>query len=600
MSRIIFDLETDGLLDTVTKIHCMSVIDLDKPEEVSIYSGSDEVKEAVFKILCSADELIGHNIIGFDMQVIDKLYNPLIHAKIIDTFILAQLIHPQPYEVLANHIPSYLRGSHSLKAWGQRLRCHKGDYTGGWETCNEEMLEYCKQDAVVTSKLYTHLMGQNWDSISIDLELQLAPIINKIEHHGFLFDIKKAQELHGELVDIRKALKDKVVELFPPWYVDKGPFTPKRDDKTKGYKAGSVFSKMELTHFNPNSRQQVVDRLKNKYNWTPVDFTEKGAPMLNDKILGALPYKETKELARLMMVQKRIGQLAEGDNAWLALVGEDSRIHGRYMQNGTVSGRSSHFSPNIAQVPSDRLEFGDKCRELFIVKPGYKLVGCDAASLELRCLAGYLHKYDKGNCINAVVYGTKENATDVYSLAAHAVGVDRSVGKTLVLAMIYGAGNAKLAATVDPTLTEDAMRRYGKQIRSSIESGVEGFQDLTTSVQQVFKDRGFLKGLDGRRLISRSEHAALNILLQSAGAIIMKQALIQLHALMNKAGHIHGIDWGICAWIHDEIQIECKEQIAESVGKMAKLSIIKAGEVYNFPCPMDAEFKIGTNWHTTH
>lgn len=597
MKRYIFDLETNGLLDTVTKIHCMSVIDLDHPNIVRIFEGTQEVEEAVVSIICNADELIGHNIIGFDIPVIEKLYKCKITSKPIDTFILAQLMHPQPYETLSALVPAYLRGSHSLKAWGYRLKCHKGDYTGGWEKGNADMLEYCKQDAVVTFNLYTHLMNQNWDPRSIDLELKLAPVITQMEQYGFKFDINKAQLLHAELVGLRKVLKDQVIELFPPWYSDKGEFTPKRDDKAKGYKVGSVFSKIELTHFNPNSRQQVVDRLKNKYNWVPVDFTEKGAPMLNDKILGALPFKETKELARLMMIQKRIGQLAEGDNAWLQMIDEDNRIHGRYMQNGTVSGRASHFAPNIAQVPSDRLEFGDRCRELFIVNPGHKLVGCDAASLELRCLAGYLHKYDGGHCIDAVVYGTKENSTDVYSLAAHAVGVDRSVGKTLVLAMIYGAGNAKLAATVDPTLSEEKMRRYGKQIRSSIEAGVDGFQELTESVKTVFQERGFLKGLDGRKLISRSDHAALNILLQSAGAVIMKQSLIILSERLHS---LHIDDWGICAWIHDEVQVECEASLAELVGQEMKDSIIKAGEFFNFPCPMDAEFKIGENWSATH
>ncbi len=612
--KFLFDIETDGLLDTMTKIHCISVTDLGNPGIVNLYDSKQ--LPFVLDMLQKADLLVGHNIIGFDIPAIEKATGyDLSPVAVYDTLTASQLMFPA-IEKISRDVPQGKKLSHSLEAWGHRLHCNKGYFKGPWKEYSEEMGLYCKQDTLLTTKLYTYLQSKKWPQQSIDLEMRLAQILQETEKHGVLFDVAKAENFYSELVTKRFELKTKAQALFKPWYKDKGEFTYKR--------TGATVCKIELMEFNPGSRAHIIDRLKDKYGWIPVDFTEKESVMLNDDILGSLPYPEAKILTELMMLQKRIAQLAEGKSAWLKLVKPDGRIHGRINQNGTRTGRATHTAPNLSQVPATRTEYGKECRELFIAPKGKVFVGVDLDGLELRCLAGYLKPMDKGACIHTLLTSVK-NESDVYTLAGNACGLDRATGKTLVLAMIYGAGNAKMGFTIDSTVSDkETLQAIGKAARESISSSIEGFTELTDFVKVKFQERGrrvaskedkdksafkqvryeyvdgWLTGLDGRKIYPKYEYSSLNTLLQSAGALISKQWIIETVDSLKDIGYIHGIDYTIVIWSHDELIIECDIEKADEIKKECLDATSKAGKFFKFPCPISGEARIGINWYEVH
>lgn len=309
------------------------------------------------------------------------------------------------------------------------------------------------------------------------------------------------------------------------------------------------------------------------------------------------------------MVVKRLGQLAEGKEAWLRAVGPDGRIHGRVNTNGAVTGRMTHSKPNMAQVPSAKSLYGHECRSLFIVSEGKLLVGADADALELRDLAGYMAIYDGGAYIDTVLRGDKSQGTDMHSVNCRALGMDpkarygtetgRDKAKTWFYAFIYGAGDEQLGWILLGVRGEQAVKK-GKAARAAFLKNLPAMGKLVESVKKRAKERGFLLGVDKRALPVRSQHAALNTLLQSAGAVQMKKALCLLDDSLQAAGYTPGLHYEFVANVHDEWQIEVDHDIAETVGRMAVQAIRDSGSFFNFRCPLDGNFDIGGNWNETH
>jgi DNA polymerase I-like protein with 3'-5' exonuclease and polymerase domains len=307
------------------------------------------------------------------------------------------------------------------------------------------------------------------------------------------------------------------------------------------------------------------------------------------------------------MLSKRIGQLAEGSAAWLKLVEDDHRIHGYVNTIGTVTGRMTHSGPNVAQVPAVGAPYGAECRNLFKPRPGWKLVGCDASGLELRCLAHYMAKYDKGKYVKVILEG------DIHTENQHAAELpERSQAKRFIYAFLYGAGDELLGEiTVSQEEIMEAKNnggnkavkklkiKHGKALRAKFLSKTPALKALKSRVEKVAKMRGTLKGLDGRDLKVRAIYSSLNTLLQSAGALVMKKALVIMdNEMMNK--YTPGKDYEFVGNIHDEVQIECRPEIAEDIGEIARIGIVKAGKEFGFRCPLDGEFKIGESWKETH
>ena len=595
---LIFDLETDGLLDEVSKIHCLVIKDTDLGEVFTYVNGEDHIDlEKGIASLMHADCIAGHNVIKYDIPVIQKLYPwfKVDPSKVFDTLVATRLIWANIKDtdnvlLKQEKLPGKLFGSHSLAAWGYRLGNYKGDYSGGWETFSQEMLDYCVQDVEVTASLYQKIIDKNYAQQALDLEHQVAWLMAKQERNGFHFDMKKAAELLGTLVQRRGELERELKEYFGSWEVQLPDFVPARDNKTLGYKKGIPVKKIKTVEFNPSSRDHIADRLITLYGWKPADFTEGGKPMVDEVVLGKLSYPPCKQLTQYLLVQKRISQLNEGGQAWMKCE-KKGKIHGSINPNGAVTGRATHSYPNISQVPSSGSAYGPECRSLFTVPDDWLLVGADASGLELRCLAHFMAKWDGGKYAEILLGG------DIHTENQKAAGLStRNQAKTFIYAFLYGAGDAKIGSITGGAASE------GRKLKQKFLRSLPALGRLVEAVQGAAK-RGYLVGLDGRHIHVRSSHAALNTLLQGAGALVCKKWLVLLEEHLQAAGLKHGWegDYAFCAWSHDECQIACRTpEIASAVRKMAEECVLKAGDYFSFRCPTAGESKVGKTWADTH
>jgi len=580
--RLFFDLESNGLLDTIDRIHCIGILDLDTGD----YRGykPDEVDSALLR-LSKADEIIGHNIINYDIpaiQIVKPGWNT--EAKITDTLILSRLIYSdlkrEDWDA-ERDMPKRLYGSHSLAAWGHRLRNHKGDYSGGWESWNEEMHEYMEQDVRLTAHLYRIFNVDKVSERAIELEHQVAWITDAIGNAGWTFDEVKAGKLFAELAARRQELDSELQDLFEPWEVSE-TIVPKVNNSKLGYQKGVPFEKRKTVYFNYMSRRQIEFCLRRKYGWEPKLLTNDGHAQIDDVVLGNLPYPEAKRLSEIFLIQKRIGQLAEGKQAWLQKVEKDGKLRHRIISGGCISGRASHVGPNLAQVPSTRQPYGEQCRELFTVQPGYSLVGSDLSGLELRCLAHFLN--DGGAYAKEILSG------DIHTANQQAAGLDtRDQAKTFIYTLIFGGGDRKLGEVVGSSPAA------GRKLRDNFFRSVPAFRELKTQLG-VAAEKGWIYGLDKRRLKVRSQHSVMSTLIQSAGAVLCKQWLVEIDHAIKEAN----LDAQVIAWVHDEVQIQVKKGDEDVVGDIARRAAQKAGEAYSFRCPIAAEYAVGRTWRDTH
>lgn len=591
---LVFDLESNGFLDVLTKIHVLSIYDCSTKQYLRF--DKEQVPEGI-ELLSHADELVGHNIISFDIPAIQKVY-PNFHpkGKVTDTLVWSRLVYSDIKDIdfklfQKNKLPGKYIGKHSLESYGYRLGILKDDFheETDWQEWSQEMSDYCEQDTVVTVALYEKLLAKGVSEEALELEHQVAHIIKRQVARGFYFDEEKAQALYVKLLKRKTELEEELEGLFSPWYEPNGKvLVPKRDNSRYGYKEGCAVQKIKLVEFKPSSRQHIYKCLIRKYDWKPAEFTQGGEPKVDDNILSELPYPEAKTLSEYLMIQKRIGQLAEGDKAWLKLV-KNHRIHGEVITNGAVTGRMTHMNPNVAQVPAVRAPYGKDCRELFRASPGMALVGCDASGLELRCLAHFMAPYDGGAYAKVILEG------DIHSVNQEAAGLPtRDNAKTFIYAFLYGAGDEKIGQIVG------GGKREGRRLKKEFLKKTPALKQLKDVIEKAIKDRGYLKGLDGRHLKIRSEHAALNTLLQSAGALVMKQALVILDSDLQNAGLSRGTDFEFVLQCHDEFGIEVLPKHADLVGKIASESIRKAGRYFKFRCPLDSKYRIGQDWSEVH
>jgi len=586
--KLIFDVETNDFVSDATKVHCIVIKNIDTNK---FYSYKYDEIEKALKLLSDADLLVGHNISKFDLLVIKKLYPDFKYkAKIFDTLLVSRLIwtNRKEEDFRLKEVPTKLIGRHSLEAWGYRLGLRKGDFikTGDFSKWSQEMQNYCKLDVEVTAELYNLILKQNYSPEAIELEHNFAECIIRQEAHGFSFDVASAKKLYASLANRRLELEAILASAFPNWKKFVGTFRPKRDNKKKGYKVGVSIKRYKEQTFNPNSRDHISDRLMAR-GWKPKVFTPDGKPKVDETVLNSLPYKEAKILAEHFLIQKRISQLAEGKQAWLKLE-RNNKIYGKVIENGAISGRCTHNSPNVANVPSNSVPFGTECRSLFIAPDGFSLVGCDVASLELSLLAHFLFPYDDGNFKKSLLEG------DIHSKNRETLGLAlRSQAKTTIYAFIYGAGNQKLGQIIEGSIKE------GKELRRKLLEKIPALKKLRDDALITFRNKKYLLGLDKRKLLVRSEHSILNLLIQSAGSLIVKQATIILHRKF-KENDFTNNDVNMVAHIHDELQIESKSSLADTIGKLAVKSVQEAGEHFKIRLPITAKYKIGKNWSETH
>lgn len=525
------------------------------------------------------DDLIGHNCISFDVPVMrEHLGISFDNHNIIDTLVLSRLYNPS------------LEDGHSLKAWGERLKFPKGEHND-WTKLSPEMITYCEQDLDVTHKLYDTLMKKlsDFPGESIELEHKTQLIITKQINNGWLIDERKCHDLLAQLKERRMELEDEVRDRFRALAVQGKDIKPKvkKDGQYSivGLKflgdswtdVAGDFTRVDWPEFNLGSRQQIAKQLK-WFGWKPKKFTEKGSIMVDEEVLKGVNIPEAKLIAEYMMIVKREGQVS----SWVEMQEEDGRVHGQVNSNGAVTGRMTHSKPNVAQTPASYSLYGADCRACWTVPAGKKLVGVDASGLELRMLAHYMNDQEY---TNEVVNG------DIHTANQHAAGlVDRDTAKTFIYAFLYGAGDKKIGSIVGAGASK------GKQLKETFLNNTPSLRDLRERVERTAEVKGFLVGLDGRKLHIRSSHAALNTLLQSAGAVIMKKALTTLE----EYAILSSIEYSFVGNIHDEFQVEVRADQATKFGRLAVECIKSAGIRFNLRCPLDGEFKVGSTWAETH
>jgi DNA polymerase I-like protein with 3'-5' exonuclease and polymerase domains len=598
---LIMDLESDGLYDNVTVIHCIVVYDIRLQQTFSY--GPDRIADALAH-LATADVLIGHNILFYDIPVLSKLHPSVqLNGRIIDTLICTRLIWPK--EILYTiddeqytQVPKGLKGSASLKAWGWRLADHKIDFKD-FSEYSEEMLAYCQQDVAVTKKLWQHITKENYPQPALKLEHDLALAIEKQIRAGIPFDVDACLDLVDSLRAKEAELEAHLKEIFPPNKIE-SIFVPKVNNSKRGYVKGQPFTKVTYQEFNPGSRTQIVERLQQKYGWVPEKNTEKGNPVLDDDVLDALPYPEAKPLAEYMLIKKRLGQIADGNNAWLKLVNnDDGRMHGDLITNGCITGRASHRNPNMAQVPAGYSPYGHECRSLFHAPDGWDLIGIDAKALELRCLAGYLAIWDEGE-YSAMVTNPE---VDIHVYNQKMFGVEtRDIAKRLLYGVLYGAGALKAGTIIDPNEKDEVvLRKLGATAINSFMDGVPALRKLKQLIDETIGLRGYLIGLDRRTLHCRSAFKGLNVLLQASGAAIMKQVVVTTHNnIEQNLGLVHGKDWEQLLFVHDEIQVACVPRHTELIKEQALAAFPQAQQFFGFRCPIEGDAKVGCTWADTH
>lgn len=628
---LLFDIETNGLLDETTVLHCMAICDTDTG--VIDGYGPAQVHQGVERLIAALKKGVpigGHNIINFDIPALSKLYPYFVVSRkqrplVIDTLILSRLIYSNLEQsdlglMRVDKLPKKLYKKHSLKAWGYRLGEYKGEYgeqEGAWQSYSPEMLDYCKQDVQVTVALYKRLTKGNYSKRAIELEHEVAWLMAQQERNGFPFDREGAENLERILRERQAVLLAQLTAAVPP-LPDK-VFIPKRDNKKLGYKKGVPIQRYK--DFNPNSRKQIEYVFRQLHTYNPDN------PDLYDTPEECSDYKqyrlkiddetfrfikedesapeEVRSLASIMeealLIGKRLGQLADGKNAWLKEVREDGRIHGHVITNGTVTGRAAHSHPNVAQVPAVDSPYGKECRALFHAG-GWTQAGVDACGLELRCLAHYMSPYDGGQYAHTILNG------DIHTMNQQAAGLpERNQAKTFIYAFLYGAGDAKIGRIIKGDVND------GKTIKWRFLRATPAIKKLRDAVQNalVETDKGrivhwkrhYLRGLDGRLLHVRSPHSALNLLLQSAGALICKKWIVLTEQRLIERGLRHGWDgdFALMAWIHDEGQWACRTpEIAEIVVAEAQAAMRETQEFFGFRMQLDTDGKIGKNWAECH
>jgi len=584
MKRVAFDLESNGLLWDATVIHCLVLKDIDT-QETRAYPPHKVIEG--LKVLQSADEVIGHNVVAFDLPLVAKLH-PWFNAeafRVVDTLILSRLLFPNLSDLdrERGYLAGTLIGSHSLKAWGQRLSFEKDEYEGGWENFSQEMLDYNVRDVEVTERLHQVLIeNPALSQQAVEIEHEIAHIAAAQERFGFTFDKKAAEELNARLLVRKHELEQELQDTFQPFYLPDGFMEPKVNNKCRGVTKGDAYNKIKLTTFNPGSRHHIAHRLKALYNWEPTQFTPGGEPQVDEVVLSELEYPEAKLLSEYFLVQKRLGMLSEGKNSYLKLE-RDGVLHGEVLTGGTVTGRCSHRNPNLGQVPAVGVPWGKEFRSLFKPSPGNVLVGCDMSGLELRCLAHFMNdpEYTK-----VLLEG------DIHAANQEKAGLEtRKQAKTFIYGFLYGAGAAKLGSIIGKGARE------GQKLKTRFLDALPSLKRLMNQVSTACK-RGYLIGMDGRRLHIRSEHSALNTLLQSAGAISSKVWVIKFNRALKERGwtdKVHQV-----AYVHDELQIDCPPDLAQEVGELCVRCIEDAGKDLGFRVPLSGEFKIGRNWAETH
>jgi DNA polymerase I len=548
--QVILDIETDSL--DATKIFCIVTKNVETGQ-VNIWK-EEECLTKFPAFAQGVSKFIMHNGISFDAPTLNRLTGTKLTVDTVeDTLVLSQLLFPT-------------RSKHSLESWGLDLGFEKIDFHD-FSQLTDDMITYCIRDVEITFRLWLKIKEENPEKYrqAIDLEYNVRRIIDVQEKNGFNLDVQKAMTLQASLNDKSRAIEEDLQRRYPPIVEER--YSEKTGKRLKD----------KVTVFNPASRQQIAARLKEQ-GWVPENFTPTGHAIVDEGTLKKVDIPEAQMIAEYLLINKRTAQI----KSWLELLEEDDKVHGKVLTLKAISGRMAHHSPNMAQIPAVYSPYGVECRSCWISSSSNNvLVGCDASSLELRCLAHYMRDDDY---TKEVVEG------DIHTANQKAAGLEtRDQAKTFIYAFIYGAGAAKIGSIVGGTAGD------GQKLIDNFLASLPALANLRKAVDKA-SSSGYIQGLDGRKLHVRHQHAAMNLLLQGAGAIICKQWVVVIDRLIRK----HNIDAKLVASIHDEYQFDCRKDHAERFGKLTQQAMKVAEKELNVRCPLDSEYKVGLNWSETH
>ncbi len=615
---LVADIETNAIENTKTygwptlsgleKMYCMTLINPITDEVFEFNEEKNNIEEGL-QMLRDTEYVVGHNFIGFDAVALFKLYEVRLN-KIIDTMLMSKVMFPDIEDqdnIKGIEFPEEWKGKwsrHKLAAWGVRLGEHKSEFSD-FSKFTQEMQDYCTQDVKTNVVLYKHLLEQSKSSKALILEHEFAKTITIQQLNGFPFDVEKANALVKDLLIKRADLEQELQKVFPPivektktskgWRLSvegkdfEAPTKVKLKAllKSEGLKQSyaNEAEKMECytksVPFNPNSRQQIADRFL-EMGWEPTKRTAKtNQPVIDESVLKEINSPESLKLCDYLIVGKRIGQIAEGQYAWLSMVSPEGKIHGSVDTCACISTRCTHNRPNMAQIPAVGSFYGEECRSLFKAPEGKVLVGVDCSGVELRAFSSYLHQFDKGEYAKEVVEG------DIHSKHAEILGISRPEAKTFIYAFLYGAGFQKLGEIVGKGIRE------GRRLKQTFSRRIPAYAKLIKAIEDSIDVKGTIQTIDGREIKPRSKHSALNLLIQSSGSILMKQSCV---CFRDNAKHPYEMH----ANVHDEVQFSCLPEHAEELGKTFCDSITQAGKLLGFKALFEGEYKVGNNWAETH
>mgnify|MGYP003655753880 CR=1 FL=1 len=567
MNRIVFDIEANGLTEVilnskgqVTKeadtVHCMVMQNIDTGEFKEY--GPCEIEDGI-KELREADLLIGHNIMMYDVPLLERLYGT-IQTKVLDTLIVSKLMYPDKSQHPLN--------GNSLECWGIHLGFPKLDYDGGWEAFSEQMLTYCKGDVALNKLIFEEQQSFIKENHKvIRFEHIVSKIIAEQTMNGFSFDLHKGKELLLELDTQTEEIRQDLKEIFPPLVEER--VSEKTGNRLKD----------KITIFNPGSRKQIAERLYTKYGWKAPQ-TEKGNPKVDEAVLKKLKFPEAKRLVEYFYSIKLMGQVTD----WVARASNsrDGKIHGSINPQGTVTGRMTASQPNLQQVSGDK-----RARALFIPREGWVQVGIDAQGLEARMLANRMYPYDRGGYAKIVL------EKDIHDENQRLAGLpSRNAAKTFFYGFIYGAGDAKIGKIVGQSAA------VGKNLKKKFLQKLPALNKVIQNCKFQVNKSGTISLLDGRQVPCRSIHAALNVQLQGDGAVIMKLAQCILDREIKKQGYNDRAKF--MATVHDEWQLEVDPSIADTIGLLGCESIRQAGERLDCKIKLEGDFRVGRNWSECH
>jgi len=633
METLIFDIEADGLseltldrkgrpLPPCSRVHLL-VIRSYPDGETTVYRNNDEEDTIAdgWERLQSADLVIGHNIIQYDLTVLKRLYGGEVTGTVYDTLVAARLLWPDR----KNHP----HGGNSLDALSKAAgRVAKGEYTGTWDEWTQEMEDYCVRDVAASEAVYEFIQPKAAQFLpALKLEHRVARIIAQQQDNGVDIDVEACGRLIEELTLEQADCYDKLQAAFPPrvetmrsrwWQGPDGELYETKKEVGKGLAPFLVKGPHRTKEhpFNPGSSNQIADRLYQKYGWV-APRTDAGNASVTEDVLMGLDFPEAALLLRYQLAGKRLQHLQD----WYTRATHGripGRIHPYINTNGAATGRMTHSQPNQTACPKVHRDkatgqpklgyagrYGWECRSLWRPRTGWAHVGGDASGLELRMLGHAVAPWDDGEYALQVVDG------DVHTVNMEAGGlVTREQSKETFYAWIYGAGDDKLGETIadHQSLTKEQRAKYGSRRRANIgasfkkrvKRNIPALGKLIEWCQEQASEAGYIPLPDGRHAPVRSQHAALNVLLQGSGAVVMKLALVLHEHALCERGWRWGHDFGYMLNAHDEFQLETRPEIAEEAGKLIPWAIKEAGKRLNIRCPLDGDYAVGEHWGHTH